>query len=143
MNSNNFGIITGRVTRDVELRGEEGKHAAFINLAVSRNYKNKETGDYDTDFISLVAFRTRAEFAAKYLKKGTAVTIEYTVQSNTVEVEKDGKKVNLSTNQLVVNSIQFALTNKSKDGAAADTANNGAQAAPEFEELEVDDDLPF
>ena len=75
MNSNNFGIITGRVTRDVELRGEEGKHAAFINLAVSRNYKNKDTGDYDTDFISLVAFRTRAEFAAKYLKKGTAVTI--------------------------------------------------------------------
>lgn len=83
-------VLVGRLTRDVELRENEGgTKIARFNVAVSRNYKNKE-GKYDADFISCVAYRNTAEFVEKYFHKGDGIIVEGRIQTGSYE--KDGEK---------------------------------------------------
>lgn len=67
-------ILIGRLTRDPEIRytnGDEQKAVARYTLAVDRFSKDK-----GADFISCATFGKSAEFAEKYLRKGTKIAIE-------------------------------------------------------------------
>ena len=147
MNMKNFGVVSGRLTRDIEIKtNEAGIARGYINVAVDRNFKNKD-GEYDTDFLSFSVFGKTAEFAGKYFKKGSAIQVQFTVRSYTKEVEVDGNKVNRTMIDLVAESVEFPLT---QSKAERDASKGNAEApveAPsnaEFAELAADDDdLPF
>lgn len=69
-------FIMGRLTRDPELRTtNSGTSVASFSLAVDRNYKGAD-GEKETDFIDCVAWRSTAEFAAKYFTKGRMAVVE-------------------------------------------------------------------
>ena len=54
-------IIMGRLTRDPELRSTpNGTSVASFTLAVDRDFKNKQTGEKETDFIDMIAWRSTA-----------------------------------------------------------------------------------
>lgn len=85
-------ILLGRCTRDPEVRysqGAQGTAVARYTLAVNRSYKRE--GEPDADFINVVAFGNRGEFAGKYFKKGQMVAVvgELRISSYT---DKDGNK---------------------------------------------------
>ena len=85
-------ILLGRLTRDPEVRysqGAQGTAVARYSLAVNRSYKRE--GEPDADFINVVAFGNRGEFAGKYFKKGQMVAVvgELRISSYT---DKDGNK---------------------------------------------------
>ena len=82
-------ILMGRLTKDVEARGEDDKKVARYSLAVDRKYSKGE--EKQADFINIVVFGKGAEFAEKYLKKGTKVVVTGRIQTGSYE--KDGKKV--------------------------------------------------
>ena len=66
-------ILMGRLTRDPEVRytqGESSSAIAKFGIAVDRRFKNRN-GEYEADFFNCTAFGKQAEFAEKYLKKGT------------------------------------------------------------------------
>lgn len=146
MNMKNFGVVSGRLTRDIEIRtNEAGNNRGYINVAVDRNFKNKD-GDYDTDFLSFSVFGKTAEFAEKYFKKGSAIQIQFTVRSYTKEVEIDGNKVNRTMIDLVAESVEFPLTQSraEKDASKGNEAPAEASLGEGFAELAADDDdLPF
>ena len=74
---NNCSIM-GRLTRDPEMKqtnGSEPLLMAKFGLAVERDYTNAQ-GEKITDFVEIVAWRKKAEFAEKYLKKGQLVAIQ-------------------------------------------------------------------
>lgn len=144
MNLKNFGVIEGRLTRDVEIKtSESGVARTFLSIAVNRNFKNKD-GEYDTDFISVVAFGKTAEFIGKHFKKGSAIKIQYTVRSRVREVEIDGNKVNRTVLDLVAESAEFAMLSKSSEKAETSTdAATSVSDNNEFSEIADDDDLPF
>lgn len=51
-------VLTGRLTKDLELKyTQNGTAVARFTLAVSRQYKNKQTGERETDFISCEVWR--------------------------------------------------------------------------------------
>lgn len=69
-------ILMGRLTKNPEIKyaGKDNDMAvARYTLAVNRRYKRD--GEQEADFISCVTFGKSAEFAQKYLHKGTRIVI--------------------------------------------------------------------
>lgn len=85
MSSINKVILTGRLTKDVEVRKTQSGHSvAQFNIAVDRN--TKEGG---TDFIRCTAWRHDADFLANYGDKGRMIAISGHIRTG--QYEKDGQ----------------------------------------------------
>lgn len=126
-------ILTGRLTAKPELKTTRGGvSVARFTAAVQRNYKNAD-GEYDTDFIPIVAWRKTAEFAAGYFEKGQLISVAGTLQSRQYE-DKDGNK--RTAYEVNADEVLFAQSKRTED-----TQPTGQ--APTFEELSVEEDLPF
>lgn len=106
-------ILQGRLTTDPELRTTQSDVAvANATIAVDRNYKDKGTGEKETDFFNLTAWRGTAEFMAKYFHKGEMMVVDGTLQ-NSKYTDKDGNK-RVST-QVIVESCFFCGSVKPKE----------------------------
>ena len=69
-------VLIGRLTADPELRYTgSGIPVANFRIAVDRSFSSS-SGERQTDFINIVAWRQRAEFAANYLTKGGLVAVD-------------------------------------------------------------------
>ena len=108
-------IIMGRLTRDPDIRysGTDNQLAvARYTLAVDRRVK-KDGGEDSADFISCVAFGKTAEFAEKYIRKGTKLLVEGRIQTGSY-TNKDGQKV--YTTDVVVENSEFAESKAASGG---------------------------
>jgi len=84
-------ILMGRITQDLEVRQTpNGVSALTFNVAVDRNFKD-QNGQYQSDFITCVAWRQTAEFIGRYFGKGRMIALEGTLRSRTYE-DKNGTK---------------------------------------------------
>lgn len=87
----NYSVILGRITNDLEVRQTQSGVACLqFTVAVDRGFKN-QNGEYDTDFISCVAWKERAEFISRYFGKGKMIAVEGQLRSRTYE-DKNGTK---------------------------------------------------
>lgn len=103
-NSSNVTILTGRLTRDVELKmTSKDVPTVFFTIAVQRDFKNSE-GRRDADFIDCVAWRGQAENMAKYLGKGDKISIVGRLQSRFVK-RQDG--TDERRQEVIVESVTF------------------------------------
>ena len=68
-------IIMGRLTRDPELRRtQSGTAVCSFSVAVDRDFKS-QSGEKETDFIDVVAWRQTGEFVSKYFTKGRMIVV--------------------------------------------------------------------
>ena len=146
-------FVMGRLTRDPELRRtQSGTAVASFSLAVDRDYKT-QSGEKETDFFDVVAWRTTAEFVAKYFTKGRMAVVEGRLQVRPWQ-DKDGN--NRRSTEIIAENIYFGDSKKDGSGntgnygAQAYTAPDGGYAAPTggayggFAEIDEEDgDLPF
>ena len=143
-------FIMGRLTRDPELRRtQSGTAVTSFSLAVDRDYKS-QSGEKETDFIDVVAWRSTAEFVAKYFTKGRMAVVEGRLQIREWK-DKDGN--NRRSAEVVADNIYFG--DSKRDGAGSDYAAPaygapmGGYSAPmggssAFAEIDEEDgDLPF
>jgi single-strand DNA-binding protein len=70
----------------------------YFTLAVPRDYRNKETGEKETDFIPIVAWRQQAEVICQYLRKGSRIAVEGAVRTR--NYEKNGERIYVTEVQL-------------------------------------------
>lgn len=140
--------ITGRITKDIEVKGEETKVARF-NVAVDRKLTKEQRGKegvQTADFVPVVAFGKTAEFLEKYFKKGSAVEITGRIQTGSY-TNKDGVKV--YTTDVVAEDVGFGVgsTRANSDGnASGNTAPTSAPADEDgFMDIPdgLDEELPF
>ena len=109
---NNFTGI-GNLGKDNDLKyGQSGNAVLNQSLAIRRNFKDKQTGDYETDWINLVLFGKTAENFAKFTKKGTKVGIEGRIQSGSYE-NQQGQKV--YTTDVLVNNFHLIEPRQTND----------------------------
>ena len=95
-------VLIGRLVADPELRyTPSGVPVANFRIAVDRPFKNA-AGERETDFINIVAWRQRAEFAANYLGKGRLVSIDGRLQIRQWTTQ-DGQK--RSTAEVVADAV--------------------------------------
>jgi single-strand DNA-binding protein len=100
----NYTVLMGRITNDLEVKQTQSGVACLqFNIAVERNFKNSN-GEYDTDFITCVAWRETCEFIAKYFSKGKMIAVEGQLRSRTYE-DKNGTKHYIT--EVYVDSASF------------------------------------
>lgn len=76
-------ILMGRLTADPELRQTtSGISSCRFSVAVNRSYTSKDTGERQTDFINVVAWRNTAEFVSRYFSKGKMIIVEGSLRNN-------------------------------------------------------------
>ena len=85
-------FLIGNLTRDPEMRStQSGVAVCNFSIAVNRRFRNPQTGQQETDFLNVIAWRQLAELCAKYLAKGRKVAISGSIQARAYEA-KDGSK---------------------------------------------------
>ena len=147
-------FIMGRLTRDPELRRtQSGTPVTSFSLAVDRDYKS-QSGEKETDFIDVVAWRSTAEFVAKYFTKGRMAVVEGRLQMRDW-TDKDGNKRRSA--EVVADNVYFGDSRRDSDSGSGNygggnsgySAPAGGYAAPVgggsgFAEIDEEDgDLPF
>ena len=127
-------ILQGRLVADPELRHTaSGVAWASFRLAVDRDFKDKETGERQADFISVLAWRQTAVFVEKYFSKGRMAIVEGKLQTR--NYEKDGVRVYVT--EVVADNVYFG-DSKRDDGGKAEEFRE-----PEFTDYAGDDEPPF
>lgn len=120
----NSVILIGRLTKNLELRQTStGKSMTYFNLAVNRNFKN-EQGVSEADFINCAAFGKQAENMARYLGKGSLISVEGRISTRNFQ-GNDGKTVYVT--EVIVGSVTF-LESKKQQGNTSQyeqTQNSG------------------
>ena len=156
-------ILIGNLCADPELKQtQNGVSVTSFSLAVGRRkVKDQEP---QTDFITVVAWRSTAEFICKYFQKGKSILVVGSLQTRTWEDQNGQKRY---ATEVVAEEAQFV--EKKSDGASpvesSRMQSNGTSAVPNqghtqstnssnspysvqgnsvaFEEMSSDEDLPW
>ena len=147
-------FIMGRLTRDPELRRtQSGTPVTSFSLAVDRDFKS-QSGEKETDFIDVVAWRATAAFVAKYFTKGRMAVVEGRLQIREWQ-DRDGNKRRSA--EVVADNLDFGDSRRDNGGEGGSyTGGNSGYSAPAggyaapvggasgFAEIDEEDgDLPF
>ena len=140
MPSTNVVVISGRLTRDAEVKYiSSGKAVCNLSIANSRPFKDKQgERQEDTSFVEVTCWDKLAEWCSDY-KKGRPVMIEGRLKSNTWEDKETGKK----RSNLGVVAQSVTLLDWDGDRGESRPTSQSRPAATNQEEIPQDDDIPF
>ncbi|TPR17649.1 single-stranded DNA-binding protein [Apilactobacillus timberlakei] len=114
----NRTTLTGRLTRDVDLRyTPNGAAVGNFTLAVDRRFTN-QNGEREADFINCVIWRKSAENFANFTHKGALVGIDGRLQTRNYE-NQQGQRVYVT--EVVVENFALLEPRSANKGG-----NNGA-----------------
>ncbi len=151
----NHIVLMGRLTRDPELRRtQSGIAVVSFSLAVDRDFASRDSGEKQTDFIDIVAWRNTAEFVAKYFSKGRMAVVSGRLQIRDWTDREGGKR---RSAEVVADNVYFGDSKRDGDSAGGYQRPYSEQPAggysqgytptvtsSDFAELSDDDgDLPF
>jgi single-strand DNA-binding protein len=142
-------VLLGRTTSQIECKQTQaGKAVVSFSLAVKRPFA-KDT----TDFFTVTAWDKQAELLSKYVNKGDQICIRGHLTTRSWEDQQGNKRY---ATEVVVGDVSFCEAKKSSEGNNTAPASNASQSgntgaygynpyadAPNFEQVPVDDDLPF
>lgn len=143
-------ILMGRLTRDPEVRYSQGTNShgestaiARYSLAVDRRIKRE--GEPDADFFNCTCFGRQAEFAEKYLRKGTKILVTGRIQNDNYQ-NREGQMV--YSVQIMVDEQEFAESKNAGNASGSNVrpvSTGSAPAADGFMSIPdgIDDELPF
>ncbi len=138
----NKAILMGRLTADPELRKTQNDTSVTtFTLAVNRSF-SRSGEQAQTDFIDIVAWRSTAEFAAKWFTKGMQVAVSGRIQTRSWE-DKQGQK--RKSVEVVADEVFFADSKKGDASARPSMPEPFDLTPPDssFTMPEEDSDLPF
>ncbi len=142
-------IVMGRLTRDPELRRtQSGVAVTSFSIACDRDFKS-QSGEKETDFIDVVAWRSTAEFVTKYFTKGRRAVVEGRLQIRDWTDREGGKR---RSAEIVADNVRFG-DSRPKEGKESQEGqeppappSDGFGEMPQgfdpFSEV-ADGDLPF
>ena len=135
-------VLTGRLTRDVELKATStGNNVASFTVAVDGFTKDQNNNSVNqASFINCVAWNNQAKFVSTYCKKGSLVALEGRLQSRSYD-RKDGTKA------YVTEVIADRVENLSPRDNTQASENSGFSINENEDDNQAlsysDDDLPF
>ncbi len=147
-------FLIGNLTRDPEMRStQSGVSLCSFSIAVNRRFRNAQTGQQETDFINIVAWRQLADLCGRYLTKGRKVAVTGAIQTRTYEAQDGSKR---SAFEIVADEVEFLSSSQGNAGSgdyhaapasapvSAPRVQAPAYAPADAGFTQVDDDeLPF
>ena len=136
-------VIMGRFTKDPELRRTgSGTAVTSFSLACDRDFKS-QSGDKETDFIEVVAWKNTAEFVSKYFSKGRMAVVEGRLQIRDWTDKAGGKR---RSAEVVADNVYFADSKRSEsnDNQKENFNALSGRVSDDFVPIsEEDGELPF
>ena len=136
-------VLTGRLTKDVELRYTSSNIAvAKFTLAVDRMFTG-DNGERGTDYIQVVCWRKQAENVSKFCNKGSLVGIDGRIQTGSYD-NKDN--VRIYTTEVIADSVSFLDPKKQGNDAQNEAYEHYKTNEEKKNHGTIDvaeDDLPF
>ena len=130
MSTVNQCVLMGRTTKELELGHTTagGRDIVYTNftIAVEDRYKKPGQDKVDVSFFRVSAFGPQAEFAAKYVAKGTRIVVIGSLKQDDY-TNKEGQKV--QSVKISASDIQIA------DGRRSTGESDPAGFAPAGEEV--------
>lgn len=145
-------FLQGRLVSDPELRQTpSGVAVVSFRLAVDRDFKNKETGEKEADFVNIVAWRNTAEFVSRFFTKGRMAIVEGRLQIRGY-TDREGNKRTAA--EVVADNVYFGDSRRDNEGGGYAPRPSAPMSAPsygapapssdQFADLGEDDgELPF
>jgi single-strand DNA-binding protein len=117
-------MLIGNLTRDPEAIGQDG---AKFCIAMNKKWKDRQTQEPKEEacFVDITAWRKQAEFALKWLKKGSRVYVEGELRQESWDDKTSGTRRTKIT--VTGHALKFGDSGKKEDGTAA---NQQAALAP-------------
>lgn len=148
MSNFNFNkvMLGGKLVADPELKTTpQGISVASFRIAVNR----KGAGN-NTDFFTVQAWRSTAEFITKFFRKGSSICVVGSIQNREWTDQAGNKRF---ATDIVADEAYFVDSRADSQPAGQDymaaqyqqmgQAVNSGQAAPMYEEITGDEELPF
>lgn len=136
----NKAIIVGNLGRDPEVRNlPSGGKVVNFPVATSERWRDRESGDQRerTEWHRVAIFNERlADVAEKYLRKGSSVYIEGTLQTRKW-VGQDGS--DKYTTEIVLQRFRGEMTLLDKPGERSESESH----TQEETKSDFDDEIPF
>ena len=133
----------GRLTIDPELRRTgSGTAVTSFSMACDRDFKS-QSGDKETDFIEVVAWKNTAEFVSKYFSKGRMAVVEGRLQIRDW-TDKDGGKHRSA--EVIADNVYFADSKRpeSNDNQKENFNALSGRLSDDFVPIsEEDGEIPF
>lgn len=129
-------IIIGNLGRDPETKYlPNGGAVTNITVATSESWKDKQSGEQQekTEWHRVVMFRKLAEIAGEYLRKGSKVYIEGSLQTRKWQDQSGNDRY---STEIVARDMQML------DGKPSGGERQQAPAKPRRQE-DFEDDIPF
>ncbi len=122
--------ISGRLTKDIELRYTSGNNTAVCSFTLAvDNFVNNVN---KTQFFTCQAWQKTAEIMANTLSKGRKILVEGRLSTRSWE---DSEKKKRQVTEIVVSRFEFMDSKKSEGDAV--------EPQEEFYPVPNDDELPF
>lgn len=138
----NKTILMGRMTKDAELKyttGENSTAIARFNIAVTRNFKNKD-GEYDSDFISCFATGRTAEFISKFFNKGDMIAVCGSIRTGSY-TNTEGRTI--YTTDVNVNEAFFCGGKKKNSEEKVEDTSSDTSVDDNWTTQSDEEELPF
>tara|TARA_Y100001970_G_C14179223_1_gene828839 strand:- start:1345 stop:1785 length:441 start_codon:yes stop_codon:yes gene_type:complete len=137
-------ILVGNLGQDPDVKYTPGGAAVTtLSIATSESWKDKDTGNDQerTEWHRVVLWRRLAEIAGEYLKKGSKVYIEGSLQTR--KWEQDG--ITRYTTEVIGRDMQFLDSRGSTNNSDSyDQSPPEGQEAQDVSQSSIeDDDIPF
>ncbi|MEY4110516.1 MAG: hypothetical protein RLZZ46_871 [Bacteroidota bacterium] len=135
-------ILIGNLGRDPEIRHTDGGAiVANFPLATTEYYKDKNGQRQEqTEWHQIVAWRSQAEYAQKYLKKGFTLMVEGKIRTRSWE---DKERVKRYTTEIIADSFQLISSPRREDSGQHNDGSVSGQGSHNSSSSGQLDDLPF
>ncbi len=111
----NVVVLMGRLVADPELRRTQNDTAVCsFRIAVDRNFVSKSSGERQTDFIDVVAWRGTGEFVSRYFTKGQMIAVTGSIQTRSYEDKQGNRRTAV---EVVADNVSFTGS-KRESGSA-------------------------
>lgn len=126
--------ISGNLGRDPELRAtRSGMQVLGFSMCVNGRVRRGDSWEDKPNWVDVSLFGNRAESVARYLAKGSHVTVHGRLNQRTWETEDGQKRSKL---EVIADDIDFS------GGARSDSAPAAGQQTDTYADL-YDEDCPF
>jgi len=126
----NTVVLVGRLTKDPEMRyTQTGIAVTRFRIAVDRRFGRDESGEKETDYIDITAWRKTAELCGQYLSKGAPVGIEGRIRTGSYTTQDGQQRQRF---EVVADNVTFLETRADRERreAARGHAPPPAPSAP-------------
>lgn len=139
----NDSTVQGRLTFEPELKvTPNGMSVTKFQVASERNYKNKN-GEYEADFIDVVAWKGVAEFVTKNFHKGDMILVRGRIETRNYKDKHDIPRKSMQLKADEVSFCGYRKEQKETNPVYQKETENTPLPFDDFEPIEDEDDNPF